>query len=143
MSITAVHENEYSTLVEIWERSIGTTHNFLPVEYIQELKETLIPKVFPKLKLLCAKNDNDIILGFIGILGDNVEMLFVDDTAQGQGIGAQLLNYAINEMEVTKVDVYEQNTPCVEFYQHLGFEIIDKSPMDSMEKPYPLLHMSL
>ena len=45
--------------------------------------------------------------------------------------------------EVNKVDVNEQNPQALGFYQHYGFEVIDRSPLDGSGKPYPILHMAL
>jgi putative acetyltransferase len=37
--------------------------------------------------------------------------------------------------------VNEQNEQAVGFYRRMGFEVVGRSPDDSMGKPYPLLHM--
>ncbi len=70
-------------------------------------------------------------------------MLFVLDKARGQGLGAKLMQYAIEELKVKRVDVNEQNPLATGFYQHLGFEVISRSPLDDMGKPFPILHMKL
>jgi len=31
----------------------------------------------------------------------------------------------------------------VGFYEHMGFEIISRSELDGLGKPYPILHMQL
>ncbi len=43
----------------------------------------------------------------------------------------------------SRVDVNEQNEQALGFYQHLGFSVIGRSPLDGQGKPYPLLHMEL
>ena len=70
-------------------------------------------------------------------------MLFIDDHARGQGLGSVLLQYAITNMGATSVDVNEQNPLAVGFYQHKGFTVVSRSPLDDMGKPFPILHMKL
>ena len=40
-----------------------------------------------------------------------------------------------------KVDVNEQNPRAREFYEKIGFNIVNRSELDGQEKPYPILHM--
>ncbi|ROS69598.1 acetyltransferase (GNAT) family protein [Vibrio crassostreae] len=54
-----------------------------------------------------------------------------------------LLQHAIEQLAATKVDVNEQNPQAVGFYQHMGFKIESRSPLDDMGKPFPILHMTL
>jgi putative acetyltransferase len=54
-----------------------------------------------------------------------------------------LLNYAIEHQAAYKVDVNEQNPDAVGFYQHLGFNVIGRSPLDGQGNPFPLLHLEL
>ena len=70
-------------------------------------------------------------------------MLFIDPSHIGKGVGKVLLQNAINELNVNKVDVNEQNQKAQDFYLHQGFEIIGRSELDASGKPYPILHMKL
>ena len=51
------------------------------------------------------------------------------------------LMYAIEKLQVYKVDVNEQNIQAVGFYQHMGFSVITRSDLDVEGKEYPILHM--
>jgi hypothetical protein len=46
-------------------------------------------------------------------------------------------------MGATTVDVNEQNPQAVGFYLHIGCEVVGRSELDGMGKPYPLLHLRL
>ena len=70
-------------------------------------------------------------------------MLFVSSDARGQGYGKLLLEHAIENSDVTKVDVNEQNQQAIGFYEKFGFRVVGRSEKDSMWKDYPLLHMRL
>ena len=53
------------------------------------------------------------------------------------------MDYSIDHLNVTKVDVNEQNEQAVGFYKNYGFETVHRSELDSSGKPYPTLHMEL
>ena len=70
-------------------------------------------------------------------------MLFIDNNYRGIGIGKKLITYAIDNLQVTKVDVNEQNNQAVGFYKHIGFNTYKRSDLDGEGKEYPILHMRL
>ncbi len=87
--------------------------------------------------------ENGKLIAFMGIAEENLEMLFIHNDARGKGIGKRLLNYGIANCNVKKVDVNEQNTQAVGFYDHMGFQVVNSSELDGQGKAYPILHMSL
>ena len=68
---------------------------------------------------------------------------FIDNKYRGAGIGKKLITYAIDNLQVTKVDVNEQNVQAVGFYEYMGFNIYKRSNLDGEGKEYPILHMQL
>ncbi|MBV8255858.1 MAG: acetyltransferase [Chitinophaga sp.] len=131
----------YDEMIDVWEASVRATHHFLHEEDIQYFKPLIKNEYFHLVQLRCAIDSNGAILGFIGIADQKLEMLFVHPDAHGKGLGRQLLSYAVNEMEVLELDVNEQNEGAVGFYKHCGFEVTGRSALDSMGKPFPILHM--
>lgn len=134
---------EHATLITIWESSIRATHHFVTEEDLQQLKQLIREKYLNLVDLFCLRDDSKSILGFIGVSGENLEMLFIDPDLRGRGIGKTLLFYAVGQLKIRKVDVNEQNTTALAFYVHFGFEIISRSELDGNGKPYPILHMQL
>ena len=95
-----------------------------------------------KVELLkCSKNIEGEIIGFIGVSEHKIEMLFISPNVQGHGIGSALCRYAIKHLGANRVDVNEQNTRAREFYEKMGFNIVNRSELDGQGKPYPILHM--
>lgn len=119
------------------------THDFITEQDIEFFKPMIMEHAFPSVTLKCAKDEAGTILGFIGTNERKIEMLFVLDAARGQGIGRQLLQYALEHLDVVKVDVNEQNPAATGFYQKMGFKVVSRSPLDDMGKPFPILHMEL
>lgn len=143
MNIETVEKADYLKLIEIWESSVRATHDFLVEEDLQALKPLILEQYFDAVELRCAKNAQGEILGFCGVHGGNIEMLFISPDARGKGIGTMLTANAIHELGASKVDVNEQNEQALGFYLHIGFKVIGRSPVDGQGKPYPLLHMAL
>ena len=143
MIVENVLPGDYEELLAVWENSVRATHDFITEEDIEFFKPIIIEQAFPAVTLKCLRNKQGAILAFLGVAQDKVEMLFVLDSARGQGLGSILMQYAIKELKVTKVDVNEQNPQATGFYQHLGFKVISRSPLDDMGKPFPILHMKL
>jgi putative acetyltransferase len=68
-------------------------------------------------------------------------MLFVHPAWRGQGIGRRLLSYAVTTLGADELDVNEQNPQAIGFYLRMGFEVVGRSAVDGLGKPYPLLQM--
>ena len=138
-----IAEAEYAEVVEVWEASVRATHHFLKEEDIVYFKPLILRDYLKTVDLRGIKNDRQKIIGFLGIAECKIEMLFIHPDAMGKGIGRALVDYAIQEMNATKVDVNEQNEQAVGFYRHVGFKTISRSELDSMGKPFPILHREL
>ncbi|GAA4889980.1 GNAT family N-acetyltransferase [Ferrimonas pelagia] len=143
MKIEQALPQHYSEMLAVWEDSVRATHDFISEADIAFFKPIIIEQAFPAVTLRIAKNDTGAIVGFIGVAEQSIEMLFLRGSARGQGVGKRLLQYAIEKWNVNKVDVNEQNPQAVGFYQHMGFKVTSRSPLDGMGKPFPILHMSL
>ncbi|WP_428657857.1 acetyltransferase [Runella sp.] len=141
--IEAVFPDEYPEIVEVWEASVRATHHFLPESDILYFKPLILNEYLKAVNLLCVKDEKGKILGFMGVHGDGLEMLFIHPDARGKGIGTQLTQHAIHHLNVQKVDVNEQNPQAVGFYEHTGFAVVGRSELDGLGKPYPILHMQL
>ncbi|WP_166829666.1 acetyltransferase [Thalassoroseus pseudoceratinae] len=143
MKIVKAEKIHYEDLIAIWEASVRATHDFLPEEDIQALKPLILNQYFDAVDLMHAIDNAGAPLGFCGVHEGNIEMLFVAPESHGRGIGRALTEYAIKNQGATQVDVNEQNQQALGFYQHLGFTVTGRSPLDGQGRPYPLLHMTL
>ena len=140
--ISTVHPEDYTRVVEVWEASVRATHHFVSESDI-EFFRPLVYNELPSVKLGCVRDENGMVVGFIGTSQRKIEMLFIHPAWRGQGVGRRLLRYAVDEDEATILDVNEQNEQALGFYLRMGFEVIGRSEDDGQGKPYPLLHMRL
>lgn len=135
-------EIDFPILIDIWERSVRATHHFLPETEIINLKPLILNQYFQHV-LLHKYVQNGQIVGFIGTSTDNIEMLFIDPQFRAKGIGRELCHFATQVLKMNKVDVNEQNTQALGFYEKIGFSVIGRSALDGQGKPYPILHLRL
>ncbi|KJH74738.1 GNAT family N-acetyltransferase [Pseudomonas gregormendelii] len=135
--------SDYTELTKVWEDSVRATHDFLPQSYIELLKNLVLTRYLDAVMLICTKDAQQRITGFAGVAGGKIEMLFIDPVHRGQGLGKQLLRYAMEHLNAYELDVNEQNPQALGFYFKQGFEVVGRTEHDGMGQPYPLLHMRL
>lgn len=142
--ITAYLEEDHDYLVELWYRAVCETHAFLTEADIAFYRRIVDEQALKHVEVWVEKDDSGVPLGFIGLDGSMVEMLFVDPDRHGQGIGTRLLRYAEQlKGSRLRVDVNEQNDGAYAFYQRYGFVRTGRSELDGSGRPFPLLHLEL
>lgn len=143
MNIDTFEEEDFDDAVEVWEASVRATHHFLKEDDIMFFKPLIRNEYFKVVNRKCIRDKEHKIVAFLGVSEKNIEMLFIHPDARGKGLGKTLLKYAVDVMGTDRVDVNEDNPQAVGFYEHMGFERTGRSELDSMGKPYPILHMTL
>lgn len=132
---------QLAPLVDVWERSVRATHHFLSESEIQRIK-AYVPQALAESEHLVVEEETPgAPLGFLGVNGNRLEMLFLDPAARGKGLGRKLIQYGIDAFHIQEVTVNEQNPQAVDFYQHLGFVTYRRTDRDEEGGPYPLLYM--
>lgn len=142
MIIAKQGPESYSLLADVWERSVRATHDFLAEEDLLDIRSKIAEVYFPMVELYAAVDEQGNPLGFMGLAGERMEMLFVDPGHHRRGIGRKLLEAALDKQPGLRLDVNEQNPGALAFYKKCGFEVIGRSPVDGEGKPYPLLHLA-
>lgn len=134
-------KNLVHSLLSVWESSVKATHLFLSEKEITRIKR-YVPQAFREVPyLLIVENKNGTAIAFAGIDGHKLEMLFVAADNRGNGVGRQLLQYAVDTYGVNELTVNEQNPQAIGFYEHIGFQIYKRSETDEQGNPYPILYM--
>ena len=127
-------------LLDLWQASVEATHHFLSAEEIAAIRP-YVPEAFKGVEhLFLAKEDGEIV-GFMGINGTKLEMLFIAPEKRGKGIGKTLLQHAVVKFGVNSLTVNEQNPQAVGFYQYMGFQTVERHELDEQGNPYPILIM--
>ncbi len=142
MKIRSYAERDTERLVDIWLAAVRATHHFLTEDDIRFFEPRLRDLHIPALEVYVAEGDDGQLLGFAGLDGANLEMLFIDPSHHGHGIGRQLVDHAVALKGRLKVDVNEQNPGALAFYLKCGFTQVGRSELDGSGKPFPLLHLA-
>lgn len=143
MTIEEVNERPESLLgclLLVWESSVAATHDFLSNQDIIMLRPTVLEEL-RKVPMLFVAMEDTRPVGFLGMNGESVDMLFVDAAFRGMGTGGALLNEAVVR-GARRVDVNEENPQAVGFYRHMGFAVSGRSDTDALGLPFPVLHMT-
>lgn len=83
--------------------------------------------------------DDGVVKGIIRINGKEIEKLYVEPQFQSQGIGAKLLEYAIDTHNATFLWALEYNKRGISFYERHGFELNGEKMLE--DDWIPLLKM--
>ena len=126
-------------LVAVWEGSVAATHHFLSERARSQIRR-YVPRAIRAVPVLVVAEDEQP-LGFMGISGERLEMLFVAAVHRGAGIGRRLLEYGMERFAVRELAVNEQNLLARGFYEHMGYEVYRRTELDEQGNPHPLLYM--
>ncbi len=130
-------------LLEVWEASVRATHLFLSPGEIEAIK-AYVPQALREVPhLVTAEEEPGFPVGFMGIDGQRLEMLFLSPEERGRGLGRKLLQYGMDRYQVNELAVNEQNPQARGFYERMGFRVVKRTETDGQGGPYPLLYMRL
>ena len=128
-------------LLEVWEASVKATHLFLSDGEIERIKAYVPQALHAVEHLVIAAGETGRPAAFMGAEAGSLEMLFLAPEARGKGLGKRLLQYGIEHFAAERVTVNEQNPQARGFYEHMGFCVYKRTPLDEQGGPYPLLYM--
>ncbi|WP_325201069.1 GNAT family N-acetyltransferase [Oscillibacter sp.] len=130
-------------LLEVWEASVRATHLFLSPGEIEAIK-ACVPQALREVpRLVTAEEEPGFPIGFMGMDGRRLEMLFLSPEERGKGLGRKLLQYGMDRCQVSELAVNEQNPQARGFYERMGFRVYKRTETDGQGGPYPLLYMKL
>ena len=130
-------------LLEVWESSIRATHLFLSDSEIQNIKEYVPQALGGIAHLIIAADEAGRAVAFMGIEDGTLEMLFISPEERRKGLGKRLLQYGVENYDVKRLAVNEQNPQAKGFYECMGFRVYKRTELDEQGNPYPLLYMEL
>lgn len=137
--IRALEKSDVDRTAEIWLDTNIRAHSFIPAEYWQENFKP-VREILLQAKVYVYEDENQQeILGFIGLDGTYIAGIFVCHTAQSRGIGKRLLDFAKEKKNQLYLNVYQKNTKAVRFYQREGFRIQQETfDKNTDEKEYTM-----
>lgn len=129
MSIRKAKMEDLSRIAEIY--IFNNRVNYFPIFEDEEFSfgelqvVSLIDHYFKKDEIIenIYVFDNGLIKGFIQMDKTEICKLYVDTFFQSQGIGNELIEYAIKELHANYLWALEKNKRAISFYQKHGFQL--------------------
>ena len=141
--IRKLNEADIDKVMDIWMKSTIKAHDFISKEYWQNNYNTVKEVYIPMSETFVYK-DVQGIKGFISVINNEfIGALFVDIDFQGNGIGKQLIDYAVSKYGKLQLVVYKENKKSVEFYINRGFKIIEEQINDDSKHVEYIMEKSL
>ncbi len=93
---------------------------------------TMVDNYFGKDEILkdILVYDDGLIKGFIQMNGTEIFKIYVDTFFQSEGIGKDLIEYAINEYNADNLWALEKNERAISFYKKHGFNLSGKKKFE-------------
>jgi putative acetyltransferase len=91
------------------------------------------------LKNIWVYESEGIVKGLARIADKELIELYVDHFFQGQGIGAELIEFAKREHDVRVLWVLEKNTAAIRFYEAHGFHVTGNKILEEGTPEYKML----
>ena len=80
--------------------------------------------------------DDGLIRGFVQMDQREICKLYVDTFFQSEGIGGELIEFAIKELHADNLWALEKNTRAIAFYQRHGFHITEEKTFEEDTTEY-------
>jgi len=143
LRIRRARSTEAPALLAMWERSVRATHTFLTeadIAFYRPLTAEILSD--DALDVWVLAEEDEGLVGFLGLAGHSIEALFLEPGRRREGSGRRLVEHAqkIAGGALT-VDVNEQNDDARRFYDALGFTVVARTSHDSTGRPYPIVHL--
>ncbi|ESQ87718.1 hypothetical protein ABAC460_18770 [Asticcacaulis sp. AC460] len=142
MILRKVRDSDRLGLFDVWRTSVKATHHFLTQQDFENIAALVADHYLAVADLWLVVDADDLAIAFMGLTDNSLDSLFVSPAHTGRGIGRRLTEHAASLAGPLIVDVNEQNSQAVGFYERMGFRVTGRSDRDNDGRPYPLLHMA-
>lgn len=108
--------------MSLWLNCNISAHYFIKKEYWENNYDN-VKKSICNAEIYIYENENKLI-GFVGIVDDYVAGIFVKTKFQSNGIGKNLLDYVKTKHNKLSLSVYKKNERAINFYLKENFSIL-------------------
>lgn len=116
-------EEDTNAIVEVWYSSFTLAHPFIEDAFKEKVKKDMRELYIPNADTWIFEED-DTLIGFISMLGNEIGGLFVNPEHFSKGVGSQLVDHVSEMHEELEVEVFEKNRIGRAFYDKYGFKQI-------------------
>lgn len=113
---------DLDAVMKIWLFGNFETHHFVDSRYWVQNYSTVSEMILAA--DVYVYEENDIVIGFVGLTDNYIAGIFVQKDYQSCGIGKKLLGFLKSMYSELTLDVYQKNSRALAFYVREDFEII-------------------
>ena len=113
-------DSDLEELLSAWESASRLAHPFLTESFMEKVKHD-IPNVYIPNADTWVVVENQRVVGFIALIGNEVGAIFVDPIHHGKGYGKALMDKAQSLHDELELDVFKENNIGRQFYDRYGF----------------------
>lgn len=122
--IRKLEKVDIDEVMNIWLETNISTHEFIDKNYWKYHYNDVRDGILNADTYVYEENNE--IVGFIGLVDGYIAGIFVKKDMQGKGIGKNLINTVKEKYKELTLNVYEKNAKAIDFYKSIGFEIIKR-----------------
>lgn len=122
--IRKLEKVDIDEVMNIWLETNISTHDFIDKNYWKYHYNDVRDGILNADTYVYEENNE--IVGFIGLVDGYIAGIFVKKDMQGKGIGKNLINTVKEKYKELTLNVYEKNAKAIDFYKSIGFEIIKR-----------------
>lgn len=142
MNVRKVKINDLSRIAEIYV--FNNRKNYFPIFKDEEFSfgelqvVSLVDNYFKKDEIInnIYVFDDGVIKGFIQMHEKEICKIYVDTFFQSEGIGKELIEYAINELHGDNLWALEKNVRAISFYKKHGFHLTGEKKFEEGTTEY-------
>ena len=121
--IRKYRKTDLETVVDIWYQSSTLAHPFLDIDFVEKVKKDMHDIYIPNSETWVYE-EGEKVIGFIGMIENEIGGLFVLPAQHSKGIGTQLVNLVREQHDQLEVEVFKKNKIGRAFYDKYGFELM-------------------
>ena len=107
-------------LLDVWYSASQVAHPFLNEDFLEQERKNIAELHIPTAETWVYEIDN-LVVGFIALIGNEVGAIFVKPDLHGKGIGRELMEHAKSIRTYLELDVFKDNKIGRNFYDKCGF----------------------
>lgn len=112
--------HDLGELLSVWYDAAKLAHPFSTAEKLDQERRDISEKFLPMAETWVFEDEQQVV-GFIALLGNEVGGIFVSPTRHGHGIGRALMDHARAGRDHLELEVFEDNEIGRAFYDAYGF----------------------
>ena len=118
--IRKYEHRDLQQVLDVWYEASVIAHHFLDAAFFEKERKQIETVYLPLAETWVFESDHKVV-GFLSLIDNEVGGLFIHPDHQGKGMGRNLLNHATTIRTPLELNVFEENTSAVCFYETFGF----------------------